>query len=130
MGQALSRRFVVIPIPALSPGQFESLLSDTYPELSDDARTSIIALYSAHHAEPESLLGPAIFLRLADYLDHVADEEIPEQLAEAYVVNIGKFISAFDDVVFEALGTRVVDDEQAMTREQWEWTATQRLILG
>ena len=130
MGQALSRRFVVIPVPALSPGQFETLLSDTYPALSDDARTSIVALYSAHHWEPETLLGPAIFLRLADYLDGVADDEIPEQVAEAYVANVGKFISAFDDVIFEALGTRVVDDEQAMTREQWEWTAVQRQTLG
>ena len=130
MGQALSRRFVVVPIPALSPGQFESLLSDIYPELSDDARTSIVALYSAHHGEPETLLGPAIFLRLADYLDGVSQDDIPEQLAEAYIANVGKFISAFDDVVFEALGTRVVEDEQAMTREQWEWTAVQRQTLG
>ncbi|HLF43071.1 MAG TPA: AAA family ATPase [Acidimicrobiia bacterium] len=130
MGQALSRRFVVIPVPALSPGQFDSLLSDTYPELSDDVRTSIVALYSAHYGERETLLGPAIFLRLADYLDGVADDDISEQLAEAYVANVGKFISAFDDVVFDALGTRVVEDEQAMTREQWEWTVIQRQTLG
>jgi MoxR-like ATPase len=130
MGQALSRRFVVIPVPALSPGQFETLLSDSYPDLSEDARAAIGALYSAHHSEPETLLGPAVFIRLADYVEGVDDADLPEHLAEAYVANVGKFTSAFDDVIFEALGTRVVDDEQAMTREQWEWTATQRLTLG
>lgn len=131
MGQALSRRFVVVPIPALTPGQFETFLSDTYLELSDDARTSIVALYSAHYEKPETLLGPAIFLRLADYLIGAGEnDELSEQVAEAYVANVGKFISAFDDVIFEALGTRVVEDEQAMTREQWEWTAVQRQTLG
>lgn len=130
MGQALSRRFVVIPVPALTPGQFESLLNEAYPNLSEDARDAIGALYSAHHSEPETLLGPAVFLRLADYLDGVDDADMPGHLAEAYITNLGKFISAFDDVTFEALGTRVVDDEQAMTREQWEWTAQQRLTLG
>lgn len=130
MGQALSRRFVVIPVPALRPGQFESLLSDNCPDLSEDASTAIGALYSAHYREPETLLGPAVFLRLANYLDGVDDADLPDQLAEAYVANVGKFISAFDNVIFDALGTRVVDDEQAMTWEQWEWTALQRLTLG
>lgn len=129
MGQALSRRFVVVPVPALQPGQFESLLDDTYPGLSDDAKVAISALYSAHHSSAETLLGPAVFLRLGKYLVGVADD-VPEHLAEAYVVNVGKFLSAFDDVTFEALGTRIVDDEQAMTREQWEWTVSQRLTLG
>ena len=130
MGQALSRRFVVIPVPALTPGQFEPLLGATYPDLSDDARTAIIGLYSAHHSGATTLLGPAVFLRLGQYLDGVDDADIAEHLSEAYVANLGKFISAFDDATFEALGVRVVEDEQAMTREQWEWTANQRLTLG
>lgn len=130
MGQALSRRFVVIPIPALTPGQFEKLLEDQHESLSEDARFAIGRLYSAHHSDPDTLLGPAVFLRLAGYLDGVDDDDLAEHVAEAYVANVGKFISAFDDVVFEALGTRVVDDEAATTREQWEWIAAQRLTLG
>ena len=130
MGQALSRRFVVIPVPALTPGQFEPLLDEVHPGLSDDARGAIVGLYSAHYSEPPTLLGPAVFLRLGQYLDGVDDANVPEHIAEAYVANVGKFISAFDDVTFEALGTRVVDDEQAMSSEQWDWTANQRLTLG
>lgn len=130
MGQALSRRFVVVPVPALTPGQFETLLSDVNGDLSDDVRSAIAGLYSAHFTDPETVLGPAVFLRLAAYMHEVDDSELPEFLAEAYVANVGKFISAFDDVVFDALGTRVVDDEQALTREQWEWISLQRLTLG
>ena len=130
MGQALSRRFVVVPVPALATGQFEQLLSDTFPDLSDDARSAIVGLYSAHLSSPATLLGPAVFLRLGEYVRGVESDQLPEFLAEAYVANVGKFLSSFDDVAFELLGTRVVDDEQAMPTEQWEWTAAQRLILG
>jgi hypothetical protein len=130
MGQALSRRFVIIPIPALAPGQFESLVATSFPDLSEEAKTAIGALYSAHHGAPETLLGPAVFLRLGEYLAGVPDDDLPDCVAEAYVTNVGKFISAFDDATFDRLGTRIVDDEQAMSREQWEWTATQRLTLG
>lgn len=130
MGQALSRRFVVVPVPALAPGQFENLLGDAQPNLTDDAKAAIAALYSAHYSSVETLLGPAVFLRLGKYLDAVPEADVPEYLAEAYVLNVGKFLSAFDDATFEALGTRIVEDELAMTMEQWEWTATQRLTVG
>lgn len=130
MGQALSRRFVVVPVPALETGQFDSLVEDTFPALSDDAKAAIGALYSAHYSAPETLLGPAVFLRLGAYLEGVDDGDLPDHVAEAYVANVGKFTSAFDDVTFDRLGSRVVDDEQAMTREQWAWVAEQRQTLG
>lgn len=128
MGQALSRRFVIVPIPALSPSNFESLLSSRYPNLADEANLAISYLYAAHHGSNDTLLGPAVFLRMADFLDGgltVTDEEI----AEAYVANVGKFIAAFDDATYEKLGERIVD-ENALTPEQWTWITTQRLILG
>ncbi len=130
MGQALSRRFVVVPVPALMPGQFESLLNDSYPDMPDDAKAAIGGLYSADHSSPETLLGPAVFLRVGLYLAGVTESDIPEHLAEAYVANVGKFISAFDDATFDVLGTRVVEDEQALTMEHWAWIANQRLTLG
>ena len=85
-------------------------------------------LYSAHYGESETLLGPAVFLRIADFLVGVAalsDDEI----AEAYVANVGKFVAAFDDVTFDALGERIID-EGALSQDQWEWIATQRTVLG
>ncbi len=128
MGQALSRRFVIVPIPALSPPHFEQLLATRYTALADEAALAIGYLYAAHHGMPETLLGPAVFLRMADFLvglPVVSDDEI----AEAYVANVGKFVAAFDDATFDALGERIVD-EGALPSEQWTWIATQRSILG
>ena len=52
-----------------------------------------------------------------------------EEIAEAYVANVGKFVAAFDDATFDALGERIID-EGALTLEQWAWITTQRSILG
>lgn len=130
MGQALSRRFVIIPVPALRPGQFAELLDQQHPELADTVREAVVGLYSAHRSAPETLLGPAIFLRLAHYLGDLGNEDENELLAEAYVANVGKFVSAFDDPTFDSLRTRVVDEEQALPEDQWTWIATQRQTLG
>ena len=67
-GQALSRRFVIVPVPAVRPGQFTQLLEGAYPELSADALTAISGLYTAHWTDEETALGPAIFLGMARYL--------------------------------------------------------------
>jgi hypothetical protein len=128
MGQALSRRFVIVPIPALSPPHFEHLLATRYPSLSDEAALAIGFLYSAHHGESETLLGPAVFLRMADFLVG-SSTTTEEEIAEAYVANVGKFVAAFDDATFDALGERIID-EGALTSEQWAWITTQRSILG
>lgn len=47
-GQALSRRFVAVPVPAVRPGQFEQLLGAAYPGLTDEAARAIVGLYTAH----------------------------------------------------------------------------------
>ncbi len=131
-GQALSRRFTTVPVPALSPGEFESLLNSRCPAMDDDAKASIVGLYSAHYASVETVLGPAVFLRAGAYLDHAEQPESTEELvAEAYVLSLGKYLSSFDDHVFESLGRRVVEDEDAALSEtQWTWVAQQREILG
>lgn len=131
MGQALSRRFVTIPIPALDPERFNSLLEDqrvaSTPRLTEDSIAAISGIYSAHFASAETLLGPAIFLRMAEI---VGDSERIEAIAEAYVISVGRFIAAFDDATFIELGARVVNDEGALPPEEWEWISNQRLILG
>lgn len=131
MGQALSRRFVIIPIPAIDVGQFEALMSSRFPELRIDAFAAISGLYGAHLQSAETLLGPAIFLRMGDYFSEDEPEEVLDELvAEAYVASVGKFISAFDDVTFERLGERVVKEEQALPAEQWRWVASKRQSMG
>lgn len=131
-GQALSRRFTTVPVPALSPGEFESLLDSRCRDLGDDAKASIVGLYSAHYASVETVLGPAVFLRIGTYLREADPPEGTDELvAEAYVLSLGKYLSSFDDHVFERLGRRVVEDEDAALSEvQWAWVAQQREILG
>lgn len=131
-GQALSRRFTTVPVPALSPGEFESLLDARCPDLGDDAKTSIVGLYSAHYASAETVLGPAVFLRAGAYLTKAdPSENAGELVAEAYVLSLGKYLSSFDDLVFDGLGRRVVEDEDAALSEaQWAWVVQQREILA
>ncbi|MGN9803454.1 AAA family ATPase [Micromonospora sp. L32] len=154
-GQALSRRFVVIPVPAIQPGQFTQLLEKSFPDLGGDAVIAIAGLYSAHLADDSTALGPAVFLRMAKYLlsgrPKVTDgataptapadfegegpnaDETPllaELLAEAYVTGIGRYLAGFDDRVFDALGERIVNDENALPQGQWTWVSSQRHVLS
>jgi hypothetical protein len=128
-GQALSRRFVTVPIPALEVGQFEALVAERNVGLADEVLAAMTGLYSAHRTEPETLLGPAVFLRLPKYLRD-GDDPLGEHLAEAYVLSLGRYLSGYDDHVFDKLGQRVVDDEEALSAEEWDWVRQQRVIIG
>jgi MoxR-like ATPase len=128
-GQALSRRFVTVPVPPLEVGQFEALLAARYPALSDDARAAITRLYSAHRSSEKTVLGPAVFLRLAEYFDP-AEPFSGQLLSEAYVLSLGKYLSSYDDGTFGELRERIVQDEEAMGDPEWEWVEQQRQILS
>ena len=128
-GQALARRFVTVPIPALEVGQFEALLGERNPSLADEAVAAIVGLYSAHRSSQATLLGPAVFLRLPKYLAK-GGASFGELLSEAYVLSLGRYLSGYDDQVFEKLGLRVVGDEEAMDSSDWGWVQAQRLIVG
>jgi hypothetical protein len=67
-GQALSRRFVLVPVPALRPGQFTELLEASYPDAPDEIIAAITGIYSAHLGNRVTSLGPAVFLRMAKYV--------------------------------------------------------------
>lgn len=130
MGQALSRRFVVIPIPALDPSSMQALLESRFPDLDADIRDDIGAIYAAHHDDDHTQLGPAVYLRMAEYIEG-GDEEAStvELLAEAYVTNLGKYVASFDDAVLDGLEHRILESE-ALTEEQWTWIKNQRHTLG
>ncbi len=66
-GQALGRRFIRIPIPPLDTEQLRLALDAHFPELPVAARGALTNLYDAHLSS-ELVLGPAIFLRAAEYL--------------------------------------------------------------
>ena len=130
-GLALSRRFVVIPIPALKPGQFEKLLESAIPKMSDYSTAAITGLYSAHHSKSETTLGPAIFLRMANYIGQASsNDSMDEIIAEAYTINIGKYLASYDDHTFKELGFRVTHDETVLSNAQWSWIESRRVELG
>jgi MoxR-like ATPase len=133
-GQALSRRFIIVPIPALKSGQFLQLLSSRHPDLPEPTAEAIGGLYSAHQADSNTALGPAVFLNMAQYVlagqDTAAQPFEDELLAEAYVLSLGRYLAAYDSTVFKDLGYRVVDDEGALTSEQWSWIQNQRDVLS
>lgn len=129
-GQALSRRFVTVPVPALMPGLFDGLLANRYPSLDIDAADMISRLYAAHYSAPETVLGPAVFLRLAEYVQPVDATDLASVISEAYVMSLGKYLASYDDDTFDSLGRRIVDDEQALPAADWSWISESRDTLG
>ena len=130
-GLALSRRFVVVPVPTITPGQFEELMRTHHPGSEDPVLVAILGLYSAHCSEPETSLGPAVFLRIARYLEPSAESNsLAEQLAEGYVLNVGKYLATYSDETLQMLGHRILDDEEVYTEVQWQWILSQRHMLS
>lgn len=129
-GQALTRRFVVVPVPAISPGQLEHLLSTRYSFLLPDALELIAELYRHHHDSPATMLGAAVFLRMAEYIA-VADTTavLEEVVLEAYVISLGRYLASYADADFEALGQRILDGTQ-LTTANWVWVSKQRNLLS
>jgi hypothetical protein len=127
-GVALSRRFAIVPVPAISRGQFEPLLEAAHPNLGEDSAAAIAALYEAHLDDEATRLGPAVFLRLGRYLR--PGDPSGATLAEAYVLNAGKYLATYDDATFAALRGRVVEDQGALPGDEWQWLSIQRQTLG
>lgn len=68
IGAALGRRFVRVPIPAISPSLFNQVLERRASDLPDELRIKIGLLYDAHYQEEVTRLGPALFLGMCSYL--------------------------------------------------------------
>ncbi len=81
-GLALTRRFVTVPIPAMLSGQFENLLGRQHPHLSTTSQALLGGLYEAHLGAQATSLGPAVFLRMAQYLAGPDGEAEPEDDGE------------------------------------------------
>lgn len=130
-GLALSRRFVVVPVPTISPGQFEELLLTQHRGIDDPVLVALLGLYSAHYSDPETSLGPAVFLRIARYLEP-SDEShsLDEKLAEGYVISVGKYLATYSDETLQMLGRRIVDDEEICTEDQWQWILSHYHIIS
>ena len=129
-GQALARRFVVVPVPAISPGQMEELLSARFALLATDVLELIADLYRMHYESPLTILGPAVFLRMAEYVavsSHSSETE--DVVMEAYVINIGRYLASYEEAAFEELGQRI-RDVTTLRDSTWEWVRQQRDLLS
>lgn len=68
IGAALGRRFVRVPIPAISPSLFNQVLETEAGDLDGELLAKIALLYDAHYQEEATRLGPALFLGMCNYL--------------------------------------------------------------
>lgn len=151
-GQALGRRFIRIPIPPLDGDAFRTALEARARGLPTGARGAIAALYEAH-LNSRLVLGPAIFLRAADYLsaanalltdesfegeessdavasDELLDRRLQQLLAEAYLLSAGPWLARLDEARLEELRATISDRTVALDVEAWKWIEKQLPSLG
>ncbi|HEX8618373.1 MAG TPA: AAA family ATPase [Thermoanaerobaculia bacterium] len=137
LGQALGRRFVRVPVPPIDPDEFEVALNARAQDLGASAKAAIVGLYAGHFAQRETMLGPAIFLRMADYVAAPATiagdgEESSEQatLAEAYLVNVGSWLARLEGDELSELRGRIAGADKPLSGEEWDWIASMIPNLG
>ena len=151
-GQALGRRFVRVPIPPLAPERFEVVMATAGSSVSEAIRGAITKLYAAHFEADATALGPALFLRMLDYLaagladpavrtvssqsaplgttqKDLTDEEA-RLVAEAYLVNIGTWLARLDVNDLAELEKRVVSQQKALPAPEWAWLKSLLPSLG
>lgn len=149
MGQALTRRFLHVPIPPIDEASFQRLLRSRLPEseLGRWISRAVSALYAAHLSTTDAQVGPALLLNIPRYLiaaagaveseldaptdpsdGEVSGDSVPilpdalldELLGEAYLVSVGSFVAKFDSELLEALGAEVVA-RGALSQATWAW---------
>jgi AAA domain (dynein-related subfamily) len=116
-GQALSRRFVTVPIPAVSEANFAVLLDSVAPDLPEQARFCIRGLYGAHMQSERTALGPAVFMRMPRYVRNGLPSEasVPKvsESEEAPTASEAEGPSADEEMLAEGdeAASTVVSDE-------------------
>lgn len=138
-GHALGRRFLRVPIPAADVDRFRTTLHALDSGLPEPLLEAIVSLYSVHLANSMTTLGPALFLRIADYIAAgVGTDAEPltgvsqvdrELLAEAYLVNVGTWLREMEDEL-PSLGAAIVEQHHALSQSEWEWIVEMSRILS
>jgi DNA polymerase III delta prime subunit len=143
-GQALGRRFLRVPVPPIKPDQFVVAAEPLLVKLPSEGREAVTSLYAAHFDAEETQLGPALFMRIPDYVltglaavspapidevDTRHDDYVEQLLAEAYLVNVGAFLARYDGEILTRLGERIVDSG-ALPEAEWQWVLELSRHLG
>jgi hypothetical protein len=138
-GEALGRRFARVPIPSPDPDAFETALGEQVTDLEgfeDQVVQAVAGLYRAHNADAATELGPALFVKIPDYVRSgiaagtgVDANFVRELTAEAYVVGVGTWLARLEPPDLEALGSRIQNDD-VLTQADWEWLTPLLPALG
>jgi dynein-related subfamily AAA family protein len=138
-GHALGRRFLRVPIPAADTDKFRTALLAQDHGLPQPLLDAIVAIYTAHLTNSMTTLGPALFLRMADYIAAGVGTDAEqlttvthverELLAEAYLVNVGTWLREMEDEL-GALGHAIVDRHHALSQSEWEWVVEMSNVLS
>lgn len=138
-GEALGRRFARVPIPAPDADAFEASLKEQIADLSgfeDQVVASVAAMYRGHKEDAATELGPALFVKIPDYVrsgiatgNGVDDAYVRQLTAEGYLVSVGTWLARLEPEDLEALGGRVQADG-GLTEADWEWLTQLLPALG
>jgi MoxR-like ATPase len=138
-GHALGRRFLRVPIPAADTDKFRTALLAQDHGLPQPLLDAIVAIYTAHLTNSMTTLGPALFLRMADYIAAGVGTDAEqlttithverELLAEAYLVNVGTWLREMEDEL-AALGNAIVEQHHALSQSEWEWVVEMSHVLS
>jgi hypothetical protein len=138
-GHALGRRFLRVPIPAADTAKFRTALLAQDHGLPEPLLDAIVAIYSAHLTNSMTTLGPALFLRMADYIAAGVGTDAEqlttithverELLAEAYLVNVGTWLREMEDEL-ASLGDAIVEEHHALSQAEWEWVVEMSHVLS
>ena len=138
-GHALGRRFLRVPIPAADTAKFRTALLAQDHGLPEPLLEAIVAIYTAHLTNSMTTLGPALFLRMADYIAAGVGTDAEqlttithverELLAEAYLVNVGTWLREMEDEL-TSLGDAIVEQHHALSQTEWEWVVEMSHVLS
>lgn len=149
IGAALGRRFVRIPVPPVSAGEFNSILSERAGDLPTVMREAIGRLYAAHCDDEVTQAGPALFLGMCPYIraamatkvysqagggNSEPGKELPPNvlgsiLSEAYVLNLGTLLAQLEEPDFARLTQRILSST-ALAPEEIEWVSRMMRALA
>ena len=138
-GEALGRRFARVPIPAPEADAFEESLKQQVTELGgfeDQVVGAVAGLYRAHKDDAATELGPALFVKIPDYVRSgiaagtgLTASTVQELIAEAYLVSVGTWLARLEPQDLEALGSRI-QSAGVLTEADWEWLTPLLPALG
>jgi len=121
-------RFVRVPIPPPSSACFQEAARNRCATIGLDPGcvASLTRIYDAHRITFGGIpsLGPAVFIRMLDYLSSAAIETssvvAPSgALAEAYAANLGHYLGRLEPSELAVLKSTIVPT--AISEADWEW---------